>query len=319
MLVRPPQREYRTWSLDSRRWANYVARADDIVIATAPKCGTTWTQQIVGSLIFQDAQPRPIPTVSPWIDARFRGFSEQVFANLEAQTHRRFIKTHLPFDGLPLHDEVRYIHVARDGRDALMSMHNHFTGYSQEQYDNFDSIGLEDPVVGRPYPRFPADPAEFFRLWISTPAVTGHTEGTPGPSFFDLEAGYWAERGRANVLLVHYNDLKADLDGEMRRIASFLGIPVDEAVWPSLVAAASFASMRAAGEELMPQTKTMFPEGSQRFFNKGVNGRWREALTEDDLALYDAKVREKFSPTLAAWLEGGRLVAGDPRTTSASA
>ncbi|HEY2356098.1 MAG TPA: sulfotransferase domain-containing protein [Phenylobacterium sp.] len=319
MLVRPPQREYRTWSLDSRRWANYVARADDIVIATAPKCGTTWTQQIVGSLIFQDAQPRPIPTVSPWIDARFRGFSEQVFANLEAQTHRRFIKTHLPFDGLPLHDEVRYIHVARDGRDALMSMHNHFTGYSQEQYDNFDSIGLEDPVVGRPYPRFPADPAEFFRLWISTPAVPGHTEGTPSPSFFELEARYWAERGRANVLLVHYNDLKADLDGEMRRIAAFLDIAIDEAVWPSLVAAASFASMRAAGEELMPQTKTMFPEGSHRFFNKGVNGRWREALTEDDLALYDAKVRQKLSPALAAWLEGGRLVAGDPRTTSASA
>jgi aryl sulfotransferase len=121
------------------------------------------------------------------------------------------------------------------------------------------------------------------------------------------------------VLLVHYNDLKADLDGEMRRIASFLDIPIDEAVWPSLVTAASFASMRAAGEELMPQTKAMFPDGSQRFFNKGVNGRWREVLTEDDLALYDAKVRQKFSPALAAWLEGGSLVAGDPRTTNTSA
>jgi aryl sulfotransferase len=312
MLIRPALREYRTWSLDSRRWADFEPRPDDIVIATAPKCGTTWTQQIVGSLIFQDAQPRPIPTVSPWIDARFRGFSEEVFANLQAQTHRRFIKTHLPVDGLPLHDEVSYIHVARDGRDALMSMHNHFTGYTSAQYENFDRIGHEDPAIGRPYPRFPANPTEFFRIWISTPAVPGHTEGTPGPSFFDLEVGYWAERRRSNVLLVHYSDLKADLDGEMRRISSFLGIPIDEAVWPRLVAAASFESMQAAGDELMPQMQAMFPEGSKRFFNKGVNGRWRDLFSEDDLALYEAKVRQKLSPALAAWLEGGRLVAGDP-------
>ena len=298
--------------MDSRRWAEYEPRLGDIVIATAPKCGTTWTQQIVASLIFQDGRPRSLPAASPWLEARFKAFSEDVFETLRAQTHRRFIKTHLPVDGLPLHDEVRYIHVARDGRDAVMSMHNHFTGYAAAQFENFDRIGLEDPAIGRSYPRFPASPAEYFRIWISTPSFPGQTEGTPNPSFFDLEAGYWAERRRPNVLLVHYNDLKADLDGEMRRVASFLDIPVDEAIWPTLVAAASFETMRAVGGELMPQMKTMFVEGPRRFFNKGVNGRWRDVLTEQDLALYDAKVREKLSPGLAAWLEGGRHVAGDP-------
>ena len=235
-----------------------------------------------------------------------------LFANLENQTHRRYIKTHLPVQGLPLYDEVRYIHTARDGRDALMSMHNHFTGYSPTQFENFDRIGLEDPTIGRPYPRFPSNPAEFFRIWISTPAVAGDSEGTPSPSFFDLEVGYWAARRRPNVLLVHYNDLKADLDGEMRRIAAFLDIAVDEAVWPSLVAAAGFEAMRAAGDELMPQTRGMFVEGSQRFFNKGVNGRWRDVLTDADLTLYADKAHQKFSPNLAAWLEGGRHVVGDP-------
>ena len=313
MLIRPAAREYRTWTLDSRRWDAYAPRAGDIVIATSPKCGTTWTQQIVASLIFQDAQARPLSTVSPWIEARFRGTAADVHARLEAQTHRRFLKTHLPLDGLPLHDEVRYIHVARDGRDALMSMHNHFTGFSNAQLETFDRFGLEDPLIGEPYPRIPASPAEFFRLWISTPAVPGHTEGMPGPSFFDLEVGYWAERHRPNFLLVHYNDLKANLDGEMRRIASFLEIAVDESVWPSLVAAATFEAMRAAGGELMPQTTTMFVEGPKRFFHKGVGGRWREVLTEDDLALYNAKVQAKVTPGLAAWLEGGRQYTGDPR------
>jgi len=306
MLIRPAQREYRTWALDSRRWTPYEPRSDDIVIATAPKCGTTWMQRIVSLLVFQDTKPRPLTAVSPWIEARFRLTTDEVHANIKAQTHRRFLKTHLPVDGLPLYDEVRYIHVARDGRDALMSMHNHYTGFSEDQLKQFDRIGLEDPVIGRAYPRIPRDPAEYFRQWISTPVVPGESDGLPAPSLFDLEAGYWAERQRSNVLLVHYNDLKRDLDGEMRRVASFLAIQTDEKVWPALVAAAEFEAMRKAGAELMPQTKTMFEEGSNRFFYKALNGRWRGVLTDDDLILYDAKVKAKLSPALAAWLENGR-------------
>ena len=312
MLIRGPIREYRTWSLDSRRWAPYAPRPGDVVIATAPKCGTTWAQQIVSSLVFGDAEPRSIPSVSPWVEARFRGTAGDLHASLEAQTHRRFLKTHLPVDGLPIYDEVRYIHVARDGRDVLMSLHNHYTHFSDTLLRQFDQIGLEDPVIGKTYPRLPDDPSEFFRMWISTAAVAGHDDGCPRPSFFELEAGYWAHRLRPNFLLVHFNDLKADLDGEMRRIASFLGITVDPGIWPSLVKAATFESMRTAGAELMPQTRTMLADGHERFFHKGTNGRWRDFLTDRDLAAYDAKVRTKLTPGLAAWLEAGRLATCDP-------
>ncbi len=270
-------------------------------------------QQIVSSLVFQDAAARALPIVSPWIDARFRGTMADAHRLLAAQTQRRFPKSHLPVDGLPLYDEVRYIHVARDGRDALMSMHNHFTHFSSAQLESFDRTGLEDPAIARVYPRCPADPAEYFRLWISTPVITGQTEGTPSPSFFDLEAGYWAERRRPNFLMVHYSDLRDDLDAEMRRITAFLGIEVDPTVWPALVSAASFKEMKAAGDTLMPYARTMFPDGARRFFNKGTNGRWRGVLTDNDLALYNAKVREKFTPGLAAWIEGGRRVSGEPR------
>ncbi len=58
-LERPATREYRTWVTDSRRWSGYVPRAADIVIATYPKCGTTWMQRIVGSLVFQTPEPMP--------------------------------------------------------------------------------------------------------------------------------------------------------------------------------------------------------------------------------------------------------------------
>jgi aryl sulfotransferase len=300
--------------MDSRYWAGYVPRDDDIIIASAPKCGTTWMQQIVSSLVFGDAKVRALPMVSPWVEARFRYSADQMRNILASLSHRRSLKTHLPIDGLPLYEEVKYIHIGRDGRDAALSMHNHFSGFTESHIALYDAIGREDSVVGGPYQQPPSEPVEFFRRWIRTKVAHGPVEGPPSPFFFDIEAGYWAERTRSNVLLVHYADLSSDLELEMRRIADFLGIGIEEHLWPSLVQAAGFEAMRAAGDELMPFTKTMFAEGAQRFFNKGVNGRWREVLSEDDLALYDARVREMLTPGLAAWLERGRCRSGDPRS-----
>jgi len=106
MLIRPASREYRVWTTDSRRWAHYQPRPDDIIIAASAKTGQTWTQQIVSSLIFQDAVARPLLQVSPWIDRRPFGSVEDLFERIEAQKHRRFLKSHLPIDGLPLYDII---------------------------------------------------------------------------------------------------------------------------------------------------------------------------------------------------------------------
>src|SRR5260221_6529121 len=131
-LQRPPTREFGPAIMDSRRCQTYEAGPDDIVIATYSKCGTTWTQRIVDLLVFQDAAPRPIYDASVWVDCRFFASQEDDVATLEAQTHRRFMKSHLPFDALPIYDTVKYIHVARDGRDAFMSWHKHRMGFTPE-------------------------------------------------------------------------------------------------------------------------------------------------------------------------------------------
>ena len=275
MLVQPATCVYRTWIVDSRRWDHYRPRPVDIVIATYPKCGTTWMQRIVGLLVFQSPEPRPIMQISPWIDRRFPEPIEAVAARIEAQDHRRFLKAHLPLDGLPIHDDVRYVHVARDGRDACMSFHNHGSGFTPEMLDRLDRAGLGDESVGRPYPRIPADPAEHFHRWLTEGEVPGHEDGSPTMSFFHFERTWWDERHRPNVLLVHYNDLQADLSGEMRRVADFLGISVPPDIWPELVEAAGFEAMRRAGEVLMGSVATIFQGGATRFFHEGTNGRWR--------------------------------------------
>src|SRR6516162_5434364 len=86
---------------DSARWEGFVFRPGDIVISTPPKCGTTWTQMICALLIFQTPDlPDSLDRLSPWLDMLTRS-REDVFADLDAQTHRRFIKTHTARDGLP--------------------------------------------------------------------------------------------------------------------------------------------------------------------------------------------------------------------------
>src|SRR3954462_12883659 len=108
-LERAPSRAYRTPIMDRTHWDDFEVRGDDIVIATYPKCGTTWTQRIVDLLVFQDPAPRALMQTSVWLDARIFAPLEDDVATLEAQSHRRFIKSHLPFDALPIYDSVKYI------------------------------------------------------------------------------------------------------------------------------------------------------------------------------------------------------------------
>lgn len=303
MLITPAQREYRTWALDSRRWRDYRSRPDDIIIATYPKCGTTWMQRIVSLLVFQTPEPKPIMQISAWIDRRIGEPLEAVLAQIEAQNHRRFLKSHLPLDGMPYYDEIKYIHVARDGRDACMSFHNHATNFTPQALERLDKAGLQDETINRPYPRLPADPAEFFHQWIVR-------DGLPFMSFFHFEQSWWEARQRPNILLVHYNDLKADIEGEMRRIAEFLDIAIDRRLWPKLVAAAGFDAMRRDGDALMGNMTGLFQGGSQRFLFKGINERWRGVVSEDDLSLYEAQVKAVLSPACADWVARGRLGTG---------
>ena len=94
-------RRYVGTMYDSNRWDGFELRPGDIIIATPPKCGTTWTQMICALLILQEPElPLPLNRLSPWIDMVTRARTE-VFADLQAQTHRRFIKTHTPLDGIP--------------------------------------------------------------------------------------------------------------------------------------------------------------------------------------------------------------------------
>src|ERR1700727_2190881 len=234
-------RHYEASMYDSNRWDGFELRPGDIIISTPPKCGTTWTQMICALLILQEPElPLPLDMLSPWIDMVTRARTD-VFADLEAQTHRRFIKTHTPLDGIPSDPAVTYICVGRDPRDAGLSMDRHIDntdiGAFLSQRERAAAIdGIEPGPLRPPRPRPDAD---------------------------------------LDVVYLHYDDLKADLEGQMRQLAARLGIDVDEHRWPRLVQAATFESMRARAATTVPAGGPEHWIDPAAFFSRGTSGQWR--------------------------------------------
>ena len=309
-LIRPATRHVRNRAFDSTFWDDFAMRTDDILISTYPKCGTTWTQRIVGMMVFGSAAPFPVQDSSPWPDFRMPP-TGAMHGLAESQTHRRFLKSHLPFDALPHYEGVKYIHVARDGRDAAMSFFNHKSNYTIESIARWIEISNSDVKFGDgdSYDFSPQDPVAHFARWVDGPE---DDQGDLGAGYFVMENSFWVARHDPNVLLLHYNDMKTDLDGEMQRIAEFLGIEIADDLWPKFVEAAGFKAMKGAAEQLMPQAGGIWKGGGKTFLNKGTNRRWEGICSPEDLARYDVKAKAEFSSSLAAWCEHGRLVAGDP-------
>jgi aryl sulfotransferase len=119
---------------------------------------------------------------------------------------------------------------------------------------------------------------------------------------------WWPYRQRDNILMLHYADMLADPPGESRHIADFLGITISDEALAQVVDKTSLSAMRERAvavdaEEDEPQT---FRGGSNTFFYKGTNGRWRSVLTEAELAMYERTRDRVLTPDCARWLEQGK-------------
>jgi hypothetical protein len=300
---------YKTFVSDSARWEGFVFRPGDIVISTPPKCGTTWTQMMCALLVFQTPTfDRPLDRISPWLDMLTRDV-ESVRADLDAQAHRRFIKSHTPYDALPHDPSVTYIAVGRDPRDVFRSWDNHLSNMNLPAVITAreKAVGLDDIMeqLAQGPPVRAENEIDRFWEWVD--------DETPITDVMNLRLTihhlqtFWDAREEPNVVLLHYSDLEADLDGEMRRLAARLQIAIDEARWPELVEAARFENMRANADAVAPDTGNGIWNSNTQFFNRGCSGQWREILDDDDLARYERRVAELGSPDLIRWIHQGAL------------
>ena len=299
-----PQRThvYQNHHLDSTRWDAIALRPDDIVITTAYKAGTTWMQTIVGHLIFWGREfPEVLLKASPWLDMRILPLDE-IRAELDAQQHRRFIKTHLPLDGLPYREDLRYIMIGRDPRDVFMSLWNHYRSYSPLVMKLVNEVPGR---VGDPFPPCPDDIHELWNGWISRGWFAWESDGWPMFSMLHHARTYWDFRHLPNLLFAHYADLKADLEGEIRRIARFLGIEHDDQAFREIAEAVRFDTVKKNPERITGDMSLFFEGGAQSFIFKGTNGRWKDVLSEAELAQYRAAMEKNLEPACVRWLEQG--------------
>ncbi|MBI1239161.1 MAG: sulfotransferase domain-containing protein [Alphaproteobacteria bacterium] len=291
-------REMRSHHFDSTIWNDLQFRDDDIIVSTYAKSGTTWTQQIVGQLVFQGDPTVNIAEISPWLDLRVPP-KEVKLPLIEAQTHRRIMKTHLPVEALVYSPRAKYIYIARDGRDVAWSLFHHHQAGNADFYAALnDTPGLVGPRLERPHTD---DPRRYFLDWLAR-------DGAPFWSLWENVVSWWAIRHLPNLLFVHFADLKRDLPGEMRRIADFLDITVDDARWPQIVEHCTFDWMKANAPLVAPLGGALWEGGADSFIHKGTNGRWRDHLTADDIALYEQTALARLGRDAARWLaEGGAV------------
>lgn len=314
MTSRLPQatREYRNHHLDSTRWRVFEPREGDVVVTTSYKSGTTWMQQILHYLVFRgDPEALPPGLVSPWIDARFHAPIEELGALIAAQRHRRFVKSHLPLDGLPWHPQVRYVVVARDARDVFMSLWNHYRNYTEGMMARLN--GGED-FVGPALPEPPLEDEDrlraLWREWMTRGWFAWESEGWPFWSNLHHTQSYWEYRHLPNLLFVHYADLLLDPAAQIQRVADFVGESLTARELETAVAVTSIGNMRESMKPFDAMFREAFRGGVDAFVYKGTNGRWRGLLGEEDLALYAEARARVMTPDCAAWLEHGSLAGG---------
>ncbi len=298
-------RELHSHHFDSTIWNDLRFRDDDIVISTYAKSGTTWMQQIIAQMIFGGDPNLEVAEMSPWLDLRVPP-KEVKLPIVEAQKHRRFLKTHLPVDALVFSPKARYLYIGRDGRDVVWSLYNHHVNANAVWYSALnDTPGRVGPPIGPP----PADIRQYWRDWMDK-------DGFPFWPFWENVRSWWAIRDLPNVLFVHFESLKRDMETEMRRIAAFLEITVDASRWDDIVEYCSFDWMKRNATKSVPLAGAFWDAGAEVFINKGVNGRWRDTLTPSDVAEYEARAVEELGRECAAWLATGSTASATPATVS---
>jgi aryl sulfotransferase len=270
-------------------WERFTLRPDDIFVVTPPKCGTTWTQIIVTSIIQgRSLSSDQMDEYSRWLDCGFRE-RDQIASFLDGLSVRRCIKGHSPLDGITYDPRCTYFAVYRHPIDVHFSMRRH--------NDNMTLDFLD--------PRFPDDIHEAFRMFLEDELYNGATDAMDLRSIVYHYQSFKKWEHLPNVHLLHYADMKADLDGTVARFARILGMYENDPLVDQIVQDTSFASLKKKAVE---GDKSVEEEGSYlsaKFFDSGTSNKWVGQLSDDQLAAFDARMKALLPDDQAAWLLWG--------------
>jgi aryl sulfotransferase len=296
-------RDYHNNHFNSDKWDAFQARKGDIVVDTCYKSGTTWTQAIMLHIVFKGNVPgfgKPgfgILDMTPWVDMRLMT-PVATAGLLDAQEHRRVMKSHLPLDGLPYNPDTKYIVLGRDLRDVAYSWLNHWKSMWLF-YDN--CFNLIPGMIGPGIP----DPKD----WDGPKCFRGMSEGDAVDlemwSYFHHLATWWAYRHLPNVHMVHFNQMKADPKKEIKAMVDFVGEELTDEELDLVVQKTEFNFMRENNEAFLGGLAGFLEGGGKSFIHKGTNYRWKGELSDEDIEKYLEIGKERLGEECMHWLVSG--------------
>ncbi|XP_069840594.1 sulfotransferase 1C4-like isoform X2 [Dendropsophus ebraccatus] len=256
---------------------NFQAREDDILVATFPKAGTTWMQEIVDLIMLNGDVERsmraPCFVKVPFIEINPRPLPSVESAN--AMKSPRLLKTHLPIQLVPpsfWEKNVKVIYVARNAKDCMVSYY-HFQRMNKS---------LPDPGTWE----------EYFSAYLAG--------NVPWGSWFDHVIGWWKARDKQQILYVFYEDMIEDPKREIRKVSTFLDKDLTEEVLDTICHHTSFDSMKdnpMANYSVLPSF--VFDHSISPFMRKGKVGDWMNHFLVEQNIIFDEEYKKR--------MEGSRL------------
>ena len=242
---------------------------DDVWVVTYPKCGTTWTQQIVRLIINKGVQDNiKVTTAVPWLEAE--KFIPDL--NVDKMARPRAFKTHFSYDLLPCGPAhatpCKYIYVTRNPKDSAVSGFHHLK-----------KVYLPD-----------IEWDAFWEKFISGDGLYG--------DYFDHLLSWLPHKDDENVLFMKYEDMKKDLNNAVSKIASFMGVSLPSDVIAKITDLCSAENMRKDDTANMSWMKEFCDEdGKSIFVRKGVVGDWKNLLSSEQSAQMDTIYAKKLEGT----------------------
>eukprot|EP01084_Bolivina_argentea_P055565 101836_1 len=305
--------------MTSSVWADIDVKQNDIFIATAPKSGTTWVSEIVGQLLY-NKDCSEINTVmhskTIWPEMKLTTSdkcNEQIKKQRnESDQSRVVFKTHLPVESLYFRNDCKYLFVGRDFRDTIWSMHNHMMSLKDEMYAfveaNYEKLPVEEKAKYRK-PFRPHKDYTAMDLWndiMSNPDLFGNPDGGwLELSFLWIVGSWWNIQNLPNIKAIHYNNLKNNTQNEIKSIAQFLDIQINDNEIDKVVELCSLDKMRNNVKGTIQ--KQVFKDGGASFFHKGTNERWKGKLTDDQINQYKILAARYLDDDGIKWLETGNI------------
>ena len=264
--------------LTSERWEqlkHFPLRSDDVFIATYPKCGTTWVQQMV-KLLRTGGQGDSVrlDRSIPWLEVLesdvgklILGYTGDMATSADVLSPRAF-KSHFPYEfipgGLPHTTPAKYIYVMRNPKDACVSLWHHLKmGGRPVEWDKH----VSDYLSGE--------------CWYGT--------------WFDHVLGWWKHKDAPNILFIKYEDIVSDPRAAVQSVAEFIGIEdITEELLHNVIQNSSFANMK---EDPSCNYSWMVKDKEESFLRKGKIGNWKEYLSHDENKRFDELFQEKLGDT----------------------